>query len=75
MKENIISVQSPKDKKTALLLCLFLGWLGIHRFYVGKIKAGFWYMFTFGFLGMGWALDLILILTNSFTDVGGHFLK
>jgi len=30
----------PKNKKTALLFCIFLGWLAAHRFYVGRIKTG-----------------------------------
>jgi TM2 domain-containing membrane protein YozV len=31
---------SPKSRLIALLLVLFLGWLGIHRFYLGKIGSG-----------------------------------
>ena len=31
---------SPKSRLVALLLCLFLGWLGVHRFYAGKIGTG-----------------------------------
>ena len=31
---------SSKSKITALLLCIFLGGLGVHRFYVGKIGTG-----------------------------------
>jgi len=29
-----------KNKLTALLLCVFLGWLAAHRFYMGKTKSG-----------------------------------
>jgi len=36
----------PKSKVTALLLCIFLGWLAIHRFYLGKINAGLALLFT-----------------------------
>ena len=32
--------KSGKKKSTAIILCLFLGFLGVHRFYVGKIKSG-----------------------------------
>lgn len=31
---------SKKSRLSTLLLCLFLGLFGIHRFYVGKIKSG-----------------------------------
>ncbi|WP_184107962.1 TM2 domain-containing protein (plasmid) [Borreliella lanei] len=48
------------------LLCLFLGYLGVHRFYVGKIGTGILYLFTFGFLYVGALIDLIRIATNKF---------
>ena len=31
---------SPKSRLVAFLLCFFLGELGIHRFYVGKVGTG-----------------------------------
>lgn len=50
-----------KNKWTALLLCILLGWLGIHRFYEGKIVSGFLYLCTLGFFGIGWLIDIIRI--------------
>lgn len=35
---------SPKSKMVTLLLCIFLGYFGIHRFYVGKIGSGLVYI-------------------------------
>lgn len=65
---GIIAGVSRKSKTTALLLCIFLGAFGIHRFYVGKIGTGLLYMFTGGLCGIGWIVDIILIATGNFKD-------
>lgn len=51
-----------KSQIVALLLCIFLGWLGIHRFYLGYTGMGLLYLFTFGILGIGWIIDIILLI-------------
>lgn len=51
-----------KSKWVALLLCLFLGWLGAHRFYEGKVGTGILYLFTAGLFGIGWLVDFIILL-------------
>ena len=53
-----------KNKWVAFLLCFFLGYLGAHRFYEGKIGTGLLWLFTGGLLGIGWLVDLIIILTK-----------
>lgn len=59
----------------AALLCFFLGCLGVHRFYVGKIGTGLLQLVTFGGLGI-WALvDLIMIVVGSFRDSDGHVIN
>ena len=51
-----------KNKWVAVLLCLFLGEFGIHRFYEGKIGTGLLYLFTLGLCGVGVLVDLIILL-------------
>ena len=50
-----------KDLLAAYLLCIFFGWLGGHRFYLDQFNIGLLYVFTFGFLGFGTLIDLILL--------------
>ncbi|MBQ0089984.1 MAG: NINE protein [Prevotellaceae bacterium] len=45
---------------TDLLVTIFLGWLGIHKFIQGKPKMGVLYMFTGGLCGIGWIVDIII---------------
>ncbi len=60
------------NRLAALLLCLILGFLGIHRFYVGKVGTGLLWFLTLGFLGVGQIFDLILIATGEFRDSDGR---
>ena len=60
-----------KSQIVALILCIFLGTLGIHRFYLGYTGMGLLYLFTFGLLGIGWLIDVILlIIPNGLTPKG-----
>lgn len=59
---------SEHNRWVALLLCFFVGFLGVHRFYVGKIGTGILFLVTFGFLGAGVVLDFLMILFGSFRD-------
>jgi len=71
MNENI----SPKSKVTAALLCFFLGGIGVHRFYVGKVGSGILWLFTAGLCGIGVLVDFIKILCGKFTDKEGRVIK
>lgn len=64
-----------KSKLVALLLCFFLGGLGVHRFYVGKFGTGVIWLFTVGLFGFGWLIDFIMILIGGFRDKANMPLK
>lgn len=51
-----------KNKWVAFFLCLFLGILGVHKFYEGKVVLGIVYLFTGGLFGIGWIIDTIVLL-------------
>src|SRR5207247_6946371 len=62
-----VPAASVSDKRIlpALLLCFFLGWVGAHRFYTGKIGTAILIILTCGgFLGIWPLIDFILIVTG-----------
>jgi hypothetical protein len=65
----------PKKHSSALLLCIFLGICGGHRFYVGKIWTAILMWVTVGGCGIWYIIDLIRICTGKFTDSEGYPLK
>ncbi|MDR2108298.1 MAG: TM2 domain-containing protein [Coriobacteriales bacterium] len=71
----LLQPRSAKGWPTTLLLCLFLGIFGAHRFYVGKSWSGFLWLLTFGLLGLGWLVDLAVILFKGFKDGRGLPVK
>lgn len=66
---------SEKTMVAAALLCFFLGTLGIHRFYVGKIVTGILMILTLGGLGIWTLIDFVMIIVGSFKDKNGLTLK
>lgn len=59
----------------ALFLSVFLGIVGLDRFYLGYHSLGFVKLVTLGGLGWWWAFDVMLILTDNMTDADGDHLR
>lgn len=66
---------SEKNRLAALLLCLFLGEIGVHRFYVGRTGSAILQIVTAGGLGVWLLVDFIMIIAGSFKDKDGKVLK
>lgn len=60
-----------KDWLTALLLSIFLGQLGVDRFYLGHVGLGIVKLLTVGGCGIWWLIDVILIAGNNLKDSQG----
>ena len=74
-KAQHIKIKSEKDWTTTLLLCIFLGGLGVHRFYVGKPGTGILMLLTGGGFGIWWLIDLISIVSGGFKDSNEVLIK
>lgn len=71
--------QEPANKqkswKVALLLSLFVGFLGIDRFYIGRTRSAIVKLLTCGMFGIWWLSDIILIASDYRKDAKGQPLK
>lgn len=67
-------MKSEKDWLVTLLLCWFLGVIGGHRFYAGKVGTGILQLITLGGCGIWVIIDLILVITGKFTDSAGNVI-
>lgn len=61
-----------KNKLTSILLVIFFGGLGVHKFYEGKIGMGILYLLTLGLFGIGVLVDLIKLITVE-ADANGMY--
>jgi len=73
--ENLDNNISEKSWLAALLLCIFFGVFGAHRFYVGKIGTAILMLVTLGGFGIWSVVDLIIIICQDFKDKEGKVLK
>ena len=60
--QNAVPVGKEKNKWVVLLLLLFFGAVGGHKFYEGKVGIGVLYIFTLGLLGVGVIVDFFTLL-------------
>ena len=82
-KEKKGKYKAPESQKqtqgktflVAFLLFWFLGFLGIHRFYLGFTGLGILYLLTAAIFGIGWIVDLILFIIGKLKPKGGDYEK
>ena len=67
--------KSEKDFLAMMLLCFFLGYLGMHRFYAGKVGTGILMLLTLGGFGIWTIIDFLYIVTGNFQDGRGLKIK
>lgn len=67
------SAKGGKSQIVALILAIFLGGLGIHRFYLGYIWQGIVQLLTAGGFGIWWIIDIIRIATGDLQPKDGSY--
>lgn len=73
---NSADIREQREQRwlITLLLCIFLGGFGAHRFFAGKIGTAFLMIITLGGVGIWWLVDLITIAVGKFKDKQGNYI-
>ena len=66
---------SDKSRLAVTLLAFFLGFLGVHRFYLGKIVPGIIMLITGGAFGIWALIDFIMAVAGVMKDKEGRVIK
>ena len=69
------SKKSEKDYLGALLLSIFVGMLGVDRFYLGHTGTGILKVLSVGGFGIWFLLDIFLIATEQMKDSEGNLVE
>jgi TM2 domain-containing membrane protein YozV len=82
LSDNNVSTKQTETKKeinhewlVTLLLAFFLGALGVHRFYAGKIGTGILMILTLGGFGIWYTIDVIIIACGLFKKKDGTVIS
>jgi hypothetical protein len=75
LASEIPGLFSDKDWLTAVLLSLFVGWLGVDRFYIGQTGLGILKLITLGGCGIWYVIDIILFVVGNVKDAKGLPLR
>jgi hypothetical protein len=67
-------VPPPRSFIATWMFSWLLGFLGVDRFYLGKVGTGVLKLLTIGGLGIWWLIDLILTLAGVQRDKEGRLL-
>ena len=64
-----------KSQTTALILAIIVGWVGVHRYYLGYIWQGVVQTLTLGVWGIWTLIDIIRIATGDLQPKSGPYGK
>ncbi len=75
MAQVTVEPVSSKSRLAVSLFAIFLGYLGVHRFYLGKIVTGILMLLTIGGFGIWQLIDIIMAIAGVMRDKEGKLIK